>query len=279
MYLYCPQPTVEVRTLTSALGATLVRRFDGLNLWLKKTKVQLLPGDVVVCWGETLPEFDGVKVLNSLLVPQNEYDRFHYLRNVAGVICPAVLDKFTPKEKALKSGYVPRLFNHEGGVDLLRGVEGNPDYYVQPVGDLTDECRVHIFNRRFLKFGIKVPRDGFRSLPPGEKWVDGKGWLHPKIRSWAGGWMLRYGEIKSPAISNFKSVAQSAIKHLQLTFATVDMALHGGSVVVMGVGLAPDLPEHSFIDAYSRWITKWSRGENEVESGLTKISAEYYVDR
>lgn len=279
-YLYCQKPTVEVRTLASAIGAILVRQFDGMNLWLKKTRVQLLPGDSVVCWGDTLPELDGVRVLNGLLVPQNEYDRFNYLRNGAGIQCPAVLDRFIPKDKATKSGYMPRLFNHDGGNDLIHGVPGSADYYVQPITDLTDECRVHIFNRRFLKFGVKVPREGFRPVPSGEKWAPEKGWLHPKIKSWNGGWTLKYGEIKSPAISNFKSIAQSTIKHLGLTFATIDMALHGGSVVVMGMGLAPDLPDHSFIDAYSRWITKWVRGEAEEQVEKAPSNPQvYYVNR
>src|SRR3990167_10943612 len=56
--------------LAEAIGGRRVRAFDGEKFWRRQPKfpVRVKEGDIIVCWGEQLPEIDGVKLLNNTLI-------------------------------------------------------------------------------------------------------------------------------------------------------------------------------------------------------------------
>lgn len=266
IYLYCPKPDANVKSLATNLGATLVRHFDGMHLWRKRARVALYPGDSVICWGASLPEFNYVRVLNNLMVPLSEQERLYKLRQEIGLPACSTLTRDATPEKAKRNGYVGRTTYHDGGNDLLLGTK-DPDYYVAMWSQLYDEVRVHSFNNRTIRIGMKIPRDGFKPVPLGEAWVPNSDLIHPTIRSWNGGWRVSYTDLKGivSGLGSFRTMAHNTLKSLGYTFGTVDMGRSDGNTVIVGVGLAPDLLDSLSIDIYTRHITKWLNGEIPLE--------------
>lgn len=137
-----------------------------------------------------------------------------------------------------KLGWLARRFRHQEANDLLAERKFG-DYYVQYV-PTTREFRVHVFGKKSVRAGMKVPRT---SDP------------HPRFRSWSGGWRLSYGsdcqEYMTPAI---RKLAVKAVDALEYDFGAVDIAIkEGGGLVVWEVNSAPGL-EGRTIEIYARYI-------------------------
>src|SRR3990167_8056375 len=64
IYVYSEAPNRGARSLAQALGATRLRKFDGMDFWMKKQRIEVNPNDVIICWGKPLPQLDGVRMLN-----------------------------------------------------------------------------------------------------------------------------------------------------------------------------------------------------------------------
>lgn len=139
--------------------------------------------------------------------------------------------------------WLPRLRNHVGGTDLMNPPSA-PDFFVKKE-DIRQEYRIHSFQGRSLRAGVKRPRDGQQA--------------HDWIRSWDGGWRIVYDGVTSR--QRHRDLAHSAVEALNLDFGAVDIGEKAdGSLLVLEVNRAPGL-EGGTIDAYVRAIQAWSNGQ------------------
>lgn len=146
--------------------------------------------------------------------------------------------------------WVGRVNDHTGGTDLLTPPP-NPDFYVKKV-ELTREFRIHTFQGLSIRAGEKVPREGFS--------LDGRAGArcNPWIRSFDGGWRIKYDEFKSK--ESMRTLADQAVKALGLDFGAVDIGMKADkSLIVLEVNRAPGL-EGGTVAAYQGAIERWSAG-------------------
>lgn len=142
--------------------------------------------------------------------------------------------------------WVGRLNSHIGGNDLLappNGLNGRrvAEFYVKKL-DIKEEYRIHCFLGKSIRAGIKVPRE------------DGVT-VHPWVRSFNGGWRIKYDEFKSK--ESMRVLAAKAVEALGLDFGAVDLArLRDNSLLVLEVNRAPGL-EGGTLEAYARAIKSW----------------------
>jgi hypothetical protein len=255
LYIYCPRRSNGALELVKALGAKRLRRFDGLEFWDKKKPFSPTPADAIICWGSTLPELEGIRVLNGLDKPVNKAEELSLLTK-AGV--PTIRLYGIAPADAPKAVVLPRRVNHLGGHDLLHTPK-QPDYYVIKE-DFVKEYRIHSFNQKSIRAGIKVPREGYK---PVEEAAWKEGLCHPWIRSFDAGWRVNYDGFKSNA--KLRRIAHQAVKALGLSFGAVDIGEKAnGNLCVLEVNRAPGI-EGNTIQAYVRAITKWLAGEKEPE--------------
>src|SRR5688572_14103869 len=80
-YVYCPRRSNGAFELVKALGAHRLRKFDGIDFWDKQKRYELKEGDIVICWGASVPEIEGVRVLNSLDQPFTAFKEWEKLMN------------------------------------------------------------------------------------------------------------------------------------------------------------------------------------------------------
>lgn len=244
-YIYCPRPSNGALELVKALGAHRLRRFDGQNFWDKKRRFKLTDGDVIVCWGATVPEMEGIRVLNSADNALNKKTEVTVLLQ-AGISCVKIADPVNG------GNILGRKFNHMGGTDLLFP-NGTPDYYVIKE-QFINEYRLHVFAGRSIRAGIKVPREGFEFSTEAD-WRPNTNFYHPWIRSFDGGWRIKYDQFNSTA--KLRKVASASIKALDLTFGAVDIGeVVGGGLKVLEVNRGPGI-EGNTITTYARKITEW----------------------
>lgn len=169
----------------------------------------------------TRPYQDGIEQLRTRLV---EFQTA--LRTAAPV----------ETRSAPQGEWVGRENSHMGGSDLLVPTT-NPEYFSRKE-NFTQEFRVHSFNGRSLRAGVKVPRNG---MTP-----------HPWIRSWDGGWRINYDGVTARQAQ--RDIAHAAVEALGLTFGAVDIGQRAdNSLVVLEVNRAPGL-EGGTISAYARAI-------------------------
>ncbi len=253
IYLYSDIPSNGARDLIASLGGTRLRKFDGMDFWRKKRRVQLNPGDVVICWGKLLPKLEGIRILNSG-TNKNKVEEMWELVN-AGV--PTV----TIGSKPGLNGFIARSKYHVGGNDLLTPTS-RPDFWVKKE-TLVREYRIHSFNQRSIRAGVKQPRDGFTIAPDEASFKMGVN-AHPWIRSYDGGWRINYDDFQSN--KGMREIAHQAIKALGLDFGAVDIGeREDGSRIVLEVNKAPGL-EGGTIEAYKRTIEKWIAEGTEVKT-------------
>jgi len=262
--------------------------------WSDKWKRTPKAGDRILCWGEGLDRADltilnGAPVVSKLtdalkLASENistiEVSRARPENRPVDVVGPAhraaldaaqefaehqgvplreavveARDYFTRLIEALDAPAAPvsvwlgRKSNHVGGMDLLNPPD-RPDYWVKQV-KLVEEYRLHIFQGKSIRAGIKVPREGFSGpgQPPAHAWV----------RSYEGGWRIRYDDFKSS--KKMRELAAGAVKALNLDFGAVDLGKReDGNLMVLEVNRAPGL-EGGTVEAYVEAIQKWVRGE------------------
>lgn len=285
LYVYCARGSVGARDLAASLGGMRLRRFDGMTFYRKGKPIRLKEGDRVVCWGDSLPEIEGIKILNGAEI-DNKYDSANRLV-MAGL--PTITQMEPKKDFArylmsnpaahppggfpqgtlLYGGYVlvPRRFNHIGGNDLLNPV--SPNFYVK-WENVTEEFRIHSFKGKSIRAGIKIPRDGFclrvekgyrctRCGRHSGKDIDENiipHGPHKWIRSFDAGYRINYDSFKSTP--TLKALAAKAVKTLKLDFGAVDIGHKAdGSYIIFEVNRAPGI-EGGSLDAYTRHIQAWS---------------------
>lgn len=256
LYVYCPRKSTGALELVKALGAIRLRNFDGADFWDKKHRVKIPAGSSIVAWGSKLPELDDVRTLNAQEKIVNK-EREVALLTKAGVPTVKFLTpdgKYGPKDY-LKAGYLARTSNHMGGTDLLFGTN-HPDFYTNKE-TLTTEVRIHMFAGKSIRAGIKVPRDGFVEGEE-KRWKKDTGLYHPWIRSYDGGWRIKYDGFKSN--KEMRDLASKAVKALGLTFGAVDIGVKtDGKLIVLEVNSAPGL-EGGTIESYVTAIERWWKG-------------------
>lgn len=258
IYIYCPRRSAGALELIRNLGATRLRKFDGMDFWNKQRRHKLTKDDVIVCWGSSVPEIEDVRVLNSLDAPLTKVKEIERLQYV-GV--PTVILYMDVKK--IHADLLPRTLQHQGGHDLLIRPT-HPDYQVvkEP---FVKEFRLHSFAGRSIRAGVKVPREGFTPCSELE-WRPDASLVHPWVRSFDAGWRVNYDGFKST--NDLRGLAHKAVKALNLTFGAVDIAqLSNGSLKVLEVNRAPGIDGNT-IAAYTRAITRWMKEDNDDVRGV-----------
>ena len=240
VYVYCPKKSTGAFELVKGLNADRLRTFDGIDFWDKKQRHVLKDSDVVICWGDTIPDIDGIRVLNSLEQPLTALTKYKKLLD-AGIgtitlgrtkptIHPLLVSKAS---SALETVY--------------------PGYYVQPEMFST-EYRIHSFGRRSIGAGVKIPRDGFTSCNYEENWSPDAHLAHPRVRSYTSGWQTNYDFQSTPEL---RKLAHNAVTALGLTFGAVDIGMGlNGRLKVIDVNTSPRI-DGKTVAAYIRAITRW----------------------
>jgi hypothetical protein len=144
--------------------------------------------------------------------------------------------------------WLPRRNNHMGGRDLLRhdmGAGVDVDFWSKKE-NIVEEYRLHIFNGKSIRAGVKVHREDFPNP-------------HPWIRSFDAGWRIHYAGFSST--KEMRTLAAAAVKALGLTFGAVDIAKRAdGTLMVLEVNRAPGI-EGGTVEAYAEKIAAYVRGE------------------
>lgn len=143
---------------------------------------------------------------------------------------------------AVPGEWLPRVGNHVGGGDLLNPPAA-PDYWVKKE-QIVEEIRIHSFNGKSIRAGLKKPRAGV----PQHAWV----------RSFDGGWSIIYDGFESKKAQ--RELAHSAVKALGLEFGAVDLGkLANGNWIVLEVNRAPG-NENGTTASYAEAIKNWVAG-------------------
>ena len=243
VYVYCPRASQGALELVRALGAIRLRNFDGMEFRDKRRKISVPDGSHIVCWGAPLSKIDGIEILNSQDSLKSKYAQWQAMAmgGIATINMRRSTEVQDPK-KFVDSGYFPRSNNHIGGNDLLFGVK-NPDIWTLKE-TFVNEYRIHSFNGRSIRAGIKVPRDGFQAVPPGGVWTPNSRLIHPWVRSFDGGWRINYDGFKSTL--KLKQIAHAAVAALKLDFGAVDIGeTPQGVLKVLEVNQAPGIENNS----------------------------------
>lgn len=223
IYVYRRAPSESATQLATVLEGKRVRTLARLNRHIK-----LEPGPVV-CWGE---HWEGG--LNGDAPIRSKFTDAVMLKG-AGVTTVEV------SGNQIDDGWLPRMYNHHGGNDLLDPPE-MPDFWVKKE-TLVKEYRVHWFNGRSIRAGVKVPREGVES--------------HRWVRSFDSGWKVLYDGFHSTNVMRRR--AQKAIQALGLQFGAVDIGeKEDGKLIVLEVNRAPGL-EGNTIPTYARAIREWAK--------------------
>lgn len=260
LYFYCPKPTDGVFELIKSLGAIRLRHFDGMDFWNKNKRFNLTPNDVIVCWGGTIPELDGPRVLNAY---NGDLTKPDVSKILSRLDISTVLHYPLNKRYETVNYLVPRELKAIAASDLLKRTK-NPDYYVK-LETLRNEYRIHSFAGKSIRAGSKGPMAGYRPVDTAE-WLPESNMVHPWVRNSVGGWRINYEGFQSTA--RLRKLAHLVIKTLGLTFGAVDIGEHEeGHLMIIDVALAPDLDSGS-VPAYIRAINKWVDGKfEEPEDG------------
>ena len=268
LYVYCSRPSGGARELVEALGATRLRNFDGMSFWQKGKRVKIREGDAVVCWGNPLPQLEGIRVLNGA----DHINKFKAAEKFAAENVPTVQVRLV--KPSLSTGlWLPRRNDHVGGDDLIN--PGRADFWAKKE-EIVREFRVHAFGKRSIRAGMKIPREGFLALnhAPGASENEileelrqairrGRQVYHPWIRSFDAGWRINYNGFDSTPV--MKKLAKKAVKVLGLNFGAVDLGERAdGKLIVLEVNRAPGLEGNS-IGRYAEYIRKWSNGPERTE--------------
>lgn len=124
------------------------------------------------------------------------------------------------------SVWLPRVYNHVGGADLLTPPAA-AEYFVKKE-DIKAEVRIHSFAGKSIKAGSKQPRTGVSQ--------------HPWVRSYDGGWRIVYDNFESTEAQ--RKLAHKAVKTLGLDFGAVDLGQKAdGTWIVLEVNRAPGLAD------------------------------------
>lgn len=280
LFVYRQSPSDSARELSTALECDRLKRFEG-GIFRRRTvggvPVRPRRGDAIICWGETLEGVEGPKLLNAAPLlskfeqarkltaagvatvevaaqpppqaPQVDPIVNAWLQTMRAVPHPLTRESILQVEQVIREArtappvvaqvWLPRTNNHIGGRDLLT-VPGNPNYFSKKE-NLVEEYRVHCFKGKSIRAGVKVPRDG--ATP------------HAWIRSFEGGWRIRYDGFESRKA--MRELSAATLEALGLDFAAIDLGRkEDGSLMVLEANRAPGL-EGGTVTAYATAITKW----------------------
>lgn len=248
-YVYCPRRSNGAFELVKALGADRLRKFDGIDFWDRQKRYALKEGDVVICWGATIPELDGIRVLNSVEQPFTGIAEWQKLMNFGVPVLTIGRGKSAP------GLLVPR---NQRVIQVV-----DPTFYIQRE-PFVNEYRIHSFAGRSIRAGVKVSREGFTTCLESEWRPDAK-LVHPWIRSHEGGWCVNYDGFKSTP--ELRRLAHKAVAGLGLTFGAVDIGQRADKVLkVLEVDRAPRI-EGGTINSYVRAINRWIKESDVVNAG------------
>ena len=145
--------------------------------------------------------------------------------------------------------WLGRMRNHVGGNDLFTPPV-TPDFYVKKE-NIVREFRVHSFCGKSIRAGVKEAAEGAGIN------------LHPWIRSYDGGWRIKYDGVT--VTQRHRDIAHAAVKALGLDFGAVDIAeLADGRLIVLECNRAPGL-DGGTITKYAEAIQRWLNGETGQE--------------
>lgn len=244
LYIYSSVRSPGAFELVKTLNATRLRKFDGVDFWDKRRK-HLEAGDVVVCWGSPLPEMEGIRILNVIDLPLTPFKVWEKLSNAR--IPLASIGRLKGTQPLL-----PVLMTDENAV------------YARNEKFVT-EYRIHSFDKRSIRAGVKVPRDGFVSVNEPD-WKPETNTYHPWIRTYTSGWRVNYDGFKSTV--ELRRLAHRAVACLGLTFGAVDIGQGvDGSLKVIDVDRAPRL-EGITIQSYTRAISRWIKEGKDDTGGV-----------
>lgn len=289
IFVYRPRNSVSARELAEGITllGTLARRTRGQRLR------NLTAGDKVVCWGSHFAAPAGIQTLNNQ-PPKSKYQEALALK-AAGVptvevsqtrpraaaavqpvrgnfAIPAALNRAELSEAQARAllndintyltrvlppaqpaeTWLARMNNHVGGNDLLQAI-GEADYYSKKE-DIVEEYRLHIFRGKSQRAGKKFKNP---TRP------DGRTPAHEWIRSYDGGWVIKYDGFESTRA--MRDLAKKAVKALSLDFAAVDIAKkRDGSLIVLEVNRAPGLEGNTTIK-YAQNVINWANGTDREE--------------
>ena len=241
--------------------------------------------DVIVCWGEELPAIEGPRILNgapilnkmdaALKLKAEGVATVEVSAQRPAVATPVVQPRMNwavemgmpPVDLSIEDvtsarnrldgwlrgnprlpqraaqEWLPRTFNHLGGHDLMNP-PAHPDYYSKKE-NIIEEYRVHIFNGKSIRAGVKKHRDG----------VEGHEW----IRSYDSGYNICYNDFHSK--KSMRALAVKAVEALGLQFGAVDLGKTvDGRLLVLEVNRAPGL-ENGSVTAYVNAVQNWVEGE------------------
>lgn len=155
--------------------------------------------------------------------------------------------------------WLGRTNNHVGGNDLLTPTNA-PNYFSKKE-DLVREFRIHSFLAKSIRAGVKDHREGFTA--PVAQATPVANVAHAWIRSWDGGWRIKYDGVTSK--QKHRDIAHAAAAALDLQFAAVDIGEKAdGSLIVLEVNRAPGI-EAGTIDSYAGAIKRWIDGRVNEE--------------
>ena len=239
IYVFRRSPSESAKALAAALGGRRVRTLSRLVRLLDRE-----PGKVV-CWGEHFPGG-----LNGDAPLRSKFTDAVLLKDAKVPTIEAVLP-YPPLPYPLEGEWLCRWFNHVGGNDLLSAERAKKhdghiivEYQVKKE-NLLKEYRVHYMNGRSIRAGVKVPREGVPA--------------HPWIRSFDGGWKVKYDGFHSTPVMRRRAL--KAIQALGLQFCAVDIGEEkDGKLIVLEVNRAPGL-EGGTIKAYANAIKEWAHDD------------------
>lgn len=263
VYVFCNRKSDSARELAAALDATRLRRFDGMDFWVKNRKKALAPGDTVVCWGCPLPDIDGVKIVNGARIG-NKYEAAMAIGHLGLPTITVGRRDGAIRSRYFEAGYIGRTFDHVGGEDILHPVE-TPDFYVMKE-NFSSEYRIHTMGGKSIRAGKKVPRDGHVVAPTVEEYdrrkKAGELVAHPWVRSFDAGWRINYDNFESN--KTMRALAWKAVSGLELQFGAVDIAQRtsDGKLIVLEVNRAPGA-EGGTVESYVRGLKKLISGEKD----------------
>jgi hypothetical protein len=242
IYVYSEKPSNSALALCEEFGATRLRQFDGLNFWRQGQKVKLKEGDSLICWGGTVPEIEGVKILNAD-IPDTHRGLWNKLM-AAGLSGP-----LKTYSNPFQDDFIPRHLDRQGGEDFLDPKPKDADYWVQKV-NFINEFRIHSFQNRSIRAGVKVVREGMNA--------------HPSIRTFETGWRVEYANFSST--EHLRKLAHCVPRALELDFACVDIGeTSTGGFLILDVKFAPTLSDDTTKAAYFKAIKRWLDTEPEVK--------------
>lgn len=274
LFLYAPSPSPTVRELMSGLEAKRLRLWDGLNFRNRGQVVEVPDQSVIVNWGGRLPNIDGCRIINGGSKIKDKWDMWYAFATI-GVNCPTCV--FNHQRFSDHTTWIPRRRHYANASDFLNPpVVGS--FYTRQFS-FTHEYRVHLFNGRCLKAGVKTLREGYRMTFTDQEWRDRRATenvAHPWWKSFVTGWTVDYSDF-TPDI-NLRKRAKSALEALKLTFGAVDVGLdESGHYYVLDVNTAPSI-DSKLMERYIKAFQKYASDEPEPEA-IEPEGEEFQPDR